>query len=216
MKHIFSFSILIKLAKYSVFFILVILFISNGLVLTLNRNKIFDNPEKMPSNKVGLVLGTSKYLKGGNINPYYKFRIVAAYELYKSGKVKFLLLSGDNRKKNYNEPLKMKKDLIKMGVPAANIYCDYAGFRTLDSVVRSKLVFGQKSITIITQKFHVRRALFIAKFYRINAVGYTAKDISKRGGIKTNIREIFARVKLIIDLLTNKSPKFLGEMIEIS
>jgi SanA protein len=195
--------------------IIVLIFISNVLVLTLNRNKIYNSTDNIPENKTALILGTSKYLKGGELNPYYKYRLDAAYKLYKSGKVEFLLLSGDNRKKNYNEPLTMKKDLIAMGIPAENIYCDFAGFRTLDSVVRSKLVFGQSAITIVTQRFHIRRALFIARYYRIDAVGFTAKDISAKSGFKTNTREVFARVKLIIDLLTNKKPKFLGKSINI-
>jgi SanA protein len=109
---------------------------------------------------VGLVLGTSQYLKNGYLNWYFKYRIEATVELYKKGKIDFILVSGDNSHKNYDEPTAFKNELIKRGIPADQIYLDYAGFRTLDSVVRAKEIFGQTSITIISQKFHNERAIY--------------------------------------------------------
>ena len=102
-------------------------------------------------------------LKNGNNNLYFDYRILAAVELYKAGKIKYILISGDNRKKDYNEPEEMKKALIQKGVPAKFIYLDYAGFRTLDSVVRAKEVFGQNQLTIISQRFHNERAIYLAE-----------------------------------------------------
>jgi SanA protein len=142
-------------------------------------------------------------------------RIRAAAELYHAGKIDYILISGDNRYDYYNEPQMMQDDLIELGVPKEKIFLDYAGFRTLDSVVRAKKVFGLKSFTVISQRFHNERALFIAQNHGLHAVGYNAKDVSKNYGFKTNLREKFARVKVVLDLMTGKEPKFLGEQIEI-
>ena len=141
------------------------------------RNQVFDNLESIPKNKVGLVLGTAKHMTDGTINLYYKYRIDATVELYKAGKIEYVLVSGDNSTKYYDEPSTFKQDLIAKGIPENRIYLDYAGFRTLDSVVRAKEIFGQTSITFISQKFHNQRAIYIANDYDIDAVGYNAKDV---------------------------------------
>lgn len=176
---------------------------------------LYAHVSNTPYNKVGLLLGTSKYTRTGYQNLYFKNRIEAAIELYNAGKIDYIIVSGDNSTKNYNEPKQMRKDLEAKGVPSNKIFEDYAGFRTLDSVIRSKAIFGQKSITIISQKFHNERALTIAKHKKIKAIGYNATDVNASYGFKTNIREKFARVKMMLDLITGKHPKFLGEAIEI-
>jgi len=109
----------------------------------------------------------------------------------------------------------MKTDLMAGGVPENAIFIDYAGFRTLDSVVRIKEIFSQEKFTIISQHFHNERAVYLAHKHRLNAIAYNAKDVDKYFGFKTNMREKLARVKVFIDFLTNKTPKFLGEKIEI-
>ena len=176
---------------------------------------VFGDIESIPENKVGLLLGTSKFLKSGHLNTYFINRIIAAEELFKTGKIKYILISGDNSRKNYNEPQDMKDELIKRGIPEEKIYLDYAGFRTFDSVYRINAIFGQDSFTIISQKFHNQRAIYIANALELNAVGYNAKDVNAYNGFKTKLREKFARVKVFIDLLINKKPKFLGEKIII-
>lgn len=191
------------------------IFVSDWLVRYSAEPHRYSSVEKLPSNKVGLVLGTSKYTSAGYLNPYYQHRIQAAVTLFKAGKVKYLLLSGDNSRLNYNEPIQMKKDLLKAGIPPDRLILDYAGFRTLDSVVRSKKVFGQKAITIISQPFHNARALYIAQAYGLEAVAYDAQDVTLRYGLRVQIREKLARVKMFLDLLVNKQPRFLGERIEI-
>jgi SanA protein len=149
-------------------------------------------------------------------NQYFYNRIKAAVELYESGKIDRIIISGDNSTKYYNEPQDMKEALMEHGIPENRIYQDYAGFRTLDSVIRCKEIFGQNQITIISQKFHNARAVFIARHHQIEAIGYNAKDVNKAAGFKTNVREILARVKLFIDLyVLDQQPKFLGEKIEI-
>lgn len=162
-----------------------------------------------------MLLGTSPTLRSGVRNPYFQNRIQAAAELYKAGKIKYILVSGDNHRTEYNEPEEMRKALIQKGVPEDAIFLDYAGFRTLDSVVRANKIFGQQKFTIISQQFHNQRAVYIASWYGLDTVGYNAKDVSLSVGLKVQVRELFARVKVFIDFLFNKSPKFLGEPIEL-
>ncbi len=176
---------------------------------------LYEQTQDLPHNKVGLLLGTSKFVKKGNINLFYKYRIEAAVKLFKTKKIDYIIVSGDNREKNYNEPETMTRDLIKKGIPANRIIADYAGIRTLDSVIRSREIFGQSRITIISQKFHNERAICIANHKNINAVAFNAQDVPFRYGIKVEIREIFARVKMTLDLLCNKKPKHLGKKIQI-
>ncbi len=174
----------------------------------------FREVQQLPSNHVGLVLGTSKRLGNGQPNLYFEHRIEAAALLYHAGKVRYILVSGDNGSKYYNEPLDMKKALVAKGVPAEAIYMDFAGFRTLDSVVRCKEIFGQSSVTIISQGFHNKRAIFISRQWGIDAIGYDAKDV--QAGLKVSAREVFARVKTFLDLyVLGTKPRFLGESVRI-
>lgn len=177
--------------------------------------KVFAQTEQMPYNPTGLVLGTTPKLDDGRPNLYFDYRMDAAAALYKAGKVRYLLISGDNHRKQYNEPEEMKKALLARGIPEEAMYLDYAGLRTLDSVVRAKEIFGQDSITVISQKFHNQRAIYLADAYGLQAVGYNAKDVNTYTGLKTRIRELFARVKVFIDLVLHKQPKYLGEKIPL-
>lgn len=191
------------------------LIVCNQTIKKHTAAQIYSEVITIPQNKVGLLLGTSPKLKNGNNNLYFDYRILAAVELYKAGKIKYILISGDNRREEYNEPEEMKKALMQKGVPEKSIYLDYAGFRTLDSVVRAKEVFGQNQLTIISQRFHNERAIYLAEKNGINAIGYNAKDVNAYAGLKTNIRELLARVKMFIDLAIDKQPHFLGEKIII-
>ena len=169
----------------------------------------------LPNEKVGLLLGTSRILANGKPNPYFVNRIEAAAELYHAGRIQNIIASGDNSRKNYNEPEDMKNALIKLGVPADKIYEDFAGFRTLDSVIRAKEIFGQDSFIVISQRFHNERAIYLAHQNGITAYGYNAKDVDKDAGFKTNVREKFARVKVFWDFFFGVEPKFGGEKILI-
>ncbi len=170
----------------------------------------YDDIDTIPKNNVGLVLGASKWAPSGSINLFYKHRVDAAVALYKAGKIDYILVSGDNGRKDYDEPTDFKNDLVANGIPAEHIFLDYAGFRTLDSIVRAKKIFGQNAITIISQKFHNERAIYIAQHNDIDAVAYNAKDV-----YKTPPREYLARTKARLDLLFNVTPKFLGDKIAI-
>lgn len=194
----------------------VFLITSNLIIIRSTKAKIYTSIQEVPYNDIGLVLGTSKYTKGG-INLYYRYRMESAAELYFSGKIKHILVSGDNHVNGYNEPEQMKQSLIKLGVPAERITCDYAGLRTLDSVVRLKKIFMTQKVTIISQKFHLQRALFIAKYYNIDAVGYCSKDVGSRYNRTTQFRELLARSKAMLDLyVLGTKPKHLGSEIKIT
>ena len=211
--------IFFRTVKWSIAILLVIsifsIVLANNAIKGNAKGRLFDNVGKTPYNKVGLLLGTSKHLSDGRNNLYYVSRISATFELYKNHKIDYLVISGDNGLKGYNEPEDMKNDLVQLGMPDSIIYLDYAGFRTYDSVIRMNKIFGQNNFTVISQQFHNERAIYIANHFGLNVIGFNAKDVNKYFGVKTKIREQFARVKVFIDILTSKKPKFLGSRINI-
>jgi SanA protein len=184
--------------------------------ITQTGNKYcYSSADSIPHNHCAIVLGTSKYLWNGNRNTYYSSRIKAAVELYNRKKIDFIIVSGDNRNRNYNEPITMYNDLITAGIPARKIILDYAGFRTLDSVVRGKEVFGQDKFTIISQSFHNQRAIYIARKKGIEAIAFNSEDSSGKFATKTRIRELAARILVVFDMMTARQPHFLGEKVII-
>jgi SanA protein len=211
-----------KILKKLMYLLAILLVLVVCIVITCNiiisktsNGLVYNDVNAIPHNKVGLLLGTSKNLKSGQKNMYFFNRIAAAVELYKAHKIDYIVISGDNGRYTYNEPADMQNELIKQGIPKDKIYLDYAGFRTYDSLIRMSKIFVQKSFTIISQEFHNRRAVYIAKRLDLNVVGFNAEDVSAYNGFKTNVREKFARVKVFIDFLVQKEPRFLGEKIEI-
>jgi SanA protein len=180
------------------------------------KGKTYSDVSIIPHRPVGLVLGCPKHAYGGLPNPFFENRIAAAADLYDHGKVNYLVVSGDNHLQSYDEPIDMKNALVEKGVPANRIYLDYAGFRTLDSVVRVKEIFGQDNITIISQNFHNQRAIFLANHHGIDAIGFDAPDVDPQYAFKTVWREQFAKVKALLDVyLFHKQPHFLGQKIAI-
>ena len=200
-----------KLLSYVLGFSLVALiscFIIDRAVSFYVQDRVYEDVEILPHRHYALVLGTSKYVTKGKTNKYYDYRLEASKLLIDQDKVDYLLLSGDNRTIQYNEPRTMFLDLRKMGVSESVMFKDFAGFRTLDSVVRANKVFQVPSFTIISQKFHCERALLIAKHYDIDAICFTAKQPEVYFG--TRVREMFARVKAVLDLIIGVKPYFLG------
>ena len=191
-------------------------FSSDHTIKKFSQTFLFDSIANIPNNKVGLVMGTSKRLSNGSPNLYFKYRIDAAALLYKSGKIELIIVSGDNRTMYYNEPIEMKKELLANGVPDSVIYLDYAGLRTLDSVIRCWKIFGQRKFTVISQKFQNERAVYLARKSGIEAIGFNAEDVSSYDGFRTNLREHFARVKVFMDLLFDTQPRFLGDTVNVS
>ncbi|OIQ26624.1 ElyC/SanA/YdcF family protein [uncultured Vibrio sp.] len=196
---------------------LIFLLVSISLLALIDRwvswktsDTIISDSQLVERYDVAVVLGTSKYL-GRTLNEYYQHRIDAAIELFDQDKIDDFLLSGDNAHRSYNEPWTMKRDLLRAGVPEQNIYLDYAGFRTLDSVIRAKEIFESDDFLIITQRFHCERALFIAKHHNINAHCLAVSGPKNHSGYKVRLREVFARAKAVLDLyVINTQPKFLG------
>lgn len=178
-------------------------------VRTDSDHQVFKSPTQTPFNRVGLVLGCNR-------NVYFYTRVEAASNLFKAGRIEYILVSGDNHAVSYDETSAMKNALMARGIPENRIVCDFAGFSTIDSIVRAQKVFGQTSLTIISQEFHIRRALFIANRKGIDAVGFCAADVETSIAARTLLREQFARVKTVLDLyVLNRKPRFLGVPIQI-
>ncbi len=170
----------------------------------------------LPRNHVGLVLGTSAYGKGHRRNPHFANRIAAAANLFHTGLVKQLLLSGDNGTRGYDEPADMERALLSLGLRPCRLTRDDAGFRTLDSVVRAKEVFGLRRVTIITDRFHCYRAVFLARHFGLAAVAYPSEEVSVEHSLKSRVREWLADVKACLDVyILHTRPKFLGRPIMI-
>jgi len=174
---------------------------ANVLILSSVSSKIYTDIQTIDYSDVALVLGTSQSVNGRTENPFFTYRITAAAELFFQGKVKHILVSGDNSSMHYNEPRDMRHALIKLGVPDSCITMDFAGL--------------QKRITIVSQEFHNYRALFIANHYGIDAIAYNAV-YPEQVTMKTILREYLARPKALLDLyLLHTQPKFLGDKVTI-
>ena len=184
---------------------------ANHRILSRHRDRLFYDVAAVPAADVALVLGANPVTASGQTNLHFLYRIEAAAALYHAGKVRQLLVSGDNHRADYDEPTEMKQALIARGVPTAAITCDYAGFRTLDSIVRAHRIFGLERCTIVTQRYHAARALEIARARGIDANGFCTRDVVLRHSLKTELREILARTGTILDLYVwRRQPHFLG------
>jgi len=186
-----------------------------GINVYINKagSPIYSTVKEVPPKKAALLLGTSKYIAKGKKNYFYTYRIEAAVALWRAGKIKAIVVSGDNASKYYDETTRMYNDLIKAGVPARFIAKDDAGFRTLDSVMRAEAIFDLKDYIIISQRFHLERALFLAHAKGQKAIGFKAKDLrGTPAAYKMQTREILAKTKAFLDVyLLDTQPKFYGE-----
>jgi SanA protein len=172
-----------------------------NLVVNLSaEGKLYDNPEDIPQQRAALVLGTSERLTNGEHNPFFDHRIEVAFALYKLKRVQVIIVSGDNRSVYYNEPAMMRKALLRLGVPDHAIWLDYGGTRTIDSIRRCRLVFGQTRCVVVSQRFHNQRALFLAQFVGLDAVACNAADVEGWAGMRVEAREIGAKVLAFWDL----------------
>ncbi|AMO57803.1 vancomycin high temperature exclusion protein [Endozoicomonas montiporae] len=192
-----------------------LLVVANLLINVSTENYLYSDIDKLPANKVGLLLGTSKYSRTGGNNDHYRLRVDAASKLFKAGKIQYVLISGDNATPYYNEPSTIRRDLLKLGIPAENIYRDYAGFRTLDSIIRAKDVFGLNEFTIISQTYHNKRALYIARNNGTNAIAFNAGD-GRNSDLTNRTREVLARMLALLEVhWFDTEPKYLGPVIDI-
>jgi SanA protein len=190
----------IRLGLFLLISAIVFAIFSNVFIITKTSAYIYEDIKAIPEKEMALVLGTSKKNINGEANSFFENRIEAAAQLFHSGKVKGLLLSGDNRTRYYNEPSDMKKALMEKGVPESVISIDTAGLRTIESVARCKEVFNYQDVTIITQEFHAFRALYISQYYEMDAIAFPAAEVPVYSSTRVTIREFFARPKALLDL----------------
>ena len=207
-----------KIYIYWVFFLLSILwsiFIINIFVLNFSRDWYFDQVEDVTNRYIGLVFWAA--VKGRDTpSDILKDRLTVAYKAYMLGKVEKLIVSGDNSNIYYNEPVVMQKYLLHLWVREDDIYLDYAWFDTYDSLYRARQIFGITSLTLFTQDFHLKRAIYIGKrmWMEVLWVETNLRSYTKR--YYHSFREIFARVKAFIEVeITHPKPRFLGDPIEI-
>lgn len=208
-----------KILSFSIITLIIIISLISISLLWINlttKNKIYSNTENLPFNSVGLIPGCNKYIAQGVINQYYQLRIDAGVKLYNQGKIDYILVSGDNAHASYDEPREMRNSLVEAGIPNDKIISDYAGFRTLDTIVRAKEVFQLDKVTFISQNFQNQRGVFIGNKRDIDVIAFDAENADLIHSFKTLFREIFAKVKMLIDIyITDKEPKFLGDLIII-
>jgi SanA protein len=186
----------------------------NIIVVVSSSAFISDDLDKMPSAEVGLILG-ARVLSDGRLSHMMQDRADAAVELYESGKVKKLIMSGDHGTKTYDEVNTVKKYLLEKGVRAEDLFLDHAGFDTYDSLYRARDIFGAHSVIVVTQKFHEPRAVFIGRSLGMDVHGYIADKREYQGILWNEFREIFSRTKAGVDVVVGAKPKFLGEKIPL-
>ena len=186
----------------------------NFWMIRSTANVVYRDLTAVPTNDVGLVLGTSPRLANGTPNRHFTVRIEAAAALCRAGRVKHLLLSGDNHLQGYDEPTEMKNALLALGLPASAMTLDYAGLRTLDSVARAHEIFGQTKLTIITESFHAPRAIYLAEHFGVNPVAYCPSALPPSWMRTTRVREFGARIKAVLDICVfHRGPHHLGDKI---
>lgn len=181
---------------------------------------VADSIDELKPTKAGLVLGTAPLSRSGRPNRFFVYRMDAAAKLFKSGKVEYLIVSGNQadggrRAGGYDEPTSMRDALVARGVPAARIYRDYAGFHTRDSVLRVSEVFGQSDPIVVSQRFHIERAIFLAQAHGFSFQGYPARDVSGRYGARTMAREVGSRLVAMFDAATARGPRLGGKPIAL-
>ncbi len=194
--------------KYSVLLVLLVVFFSHAVVRQSAQGVIVDDPEVLPGGIPVMVLGTSRFTRSGRTNAFFENRMNAAAQLYHTGRFPILILSGGRTGPSYDEPEMMYLALLERDIPSEWIIRDGAGFRTLDSVVRMRDVFGQDTFIIVSQRFHLERAVFIAKASGLDVWGFAAGDASGTLNLHIRLREYLARVQAILDVyLFRTTPK---------
>ena len=194
-----SVRIVLLLAAAVLLAVSLLILYANGQVARCARF-VYADASQLPDQECALLLGTARIVQGKYLNEYFLSRIEAAAELYRRGKVRKIIVSGDNGRKSYNEPEDMKNELIRLGIPEKDILMDHAGFRTLDSVLRARNLFGYSKYVIVSQQFHCERAVFLARAHGMEPVGFAAREVSPRFRFKRYISEPLARFKAWLDI----------------
>ena len=207
-----------KIIKYIIIWLVVFiasLFLVNFYVLQDSKDTMYNDIENLPEYKVWLVFWASVY-RDGTPSPVLRDRLDGAYDAYQAGKIKKLIVSGDNSVEKYDEPTAMQQYLIARGVTESDIFLDYAGFDTFDSVYRANYIFWVSEMTLFTQSFHLKRALYIADWLWLEAAWYATDYNQYINENYNNRREFFSRIKAFLEIeIINAKPKFLWEPILI-
>ncbi len=184
----------------------------NFYVKTITSNRRYSNPSQIPPQRIAIVLGAGIY--NGQPSPMLADRISAAVELYKLGRVQKLLMSGDNSSEEYDEVTTMQRYAVQLGVPQEDITLDYAGFRTYESCYRANLIFGVKQAVVVTQNFHLPRAVYLCNQLGVDAVGLGTPDwesYRQETIIRYTLREFISTIKALWQVhITRPKPTFLG------
>ena len=208
----------LRVVRYLILLGLLGLLLTTYLAYHINKETeayIYDRVEELPSTYTALVLGAS-VRRNGELSTMLRDRVESALLLYNKGKIKRFLVSGDNRTTNYNEPVAMKKYLLERGVPEEDIFMDFAGFDTYDSVYRASYIFEVDSAIVVSQRFHLPRAVYIARSMGLNFYGYNGDRREYELESRNRFREVAANVKAWIELLIDKEPHFKGDKIPIT
>ena len=168
-------------------------------VYSASKGRVYSDVEEIPHREVGLLLGTNPKGRRGGVNMFYNYRIDAAVELYEAGKVDRILISGAKKGAGYDEPQAMREALVVRGVPDSILVLDGQGFHTIESIVRAKEVYEVDSVTVISQEFHNRRSLYMAKHNGMDAIAYNAANTTiLRWRVLMFLRERASRVKAVL------------------
>lgn len=187
---------------------------ARGFVVFEARGRVFTSPRAVPKRQVALVLG-ARVTADGDASLALEQRVRAAVSLYKSGRVAHLLMSGDNSRREYDEPTVMRRLAVQAGLPKADLTLDYAGFDTWDSCVRAGQIFGVADPVVVTQGFHADRAVFLCRRAGLDAVGFGVSDAALPDRVKLRLRarEWLAAPKAVFEAFTTEKPTYLGEPV---
>lgn len=200
---------LIRIAGLAVFFVV----LTQVMIYLGTTFYIYEEVADVPTGQTALILGAAVY-QDGTLSPIYESRVDKAIELYKEKKVSKILASGDNSTVEHNEVNPVRIYLLGKGIPDEDIFLDHAGFDTYSTMYRARDIFKVSSIIIVSQSFHLPRAVFLARSLGINAYGISAGE--EPAPIKNYVREIFANEKAVLNLIFHRKPKYLGEEIPIT
>ena len=207
-----------RITKYIIILALiisVIIICVNLYVVTITKSKI-KTIEEIDSNDIDCIIILGAGVRGNSPSPMLEDRLITGMNLYNQGMSSKIIVSGDHGKEYYDEVNVMKDYLLENDIPSENIFMDHAGFSTYDSIYRAKEIFKADKVIIVTQEYHLYRALYIAKELDLEAYGVTANRREYNYQLKREIREIAARVKDFIKTIFKPEPKYLGEIIPVS
>lgn len=208
-----------KIIKYA----LIVLIIGILIILSINvyvivsaKQQIITNNDYSNLKDVDCIIILGAGIWGDKPSPMLEDRLLQGIDLYKNNVSSKIIMSGDHSKEDYDEVNVMKDYAIEKGVPSENIFMDHAGFSTYESIYRAKEIFGAKKIVIVTQKYHLYRALYIANMLGLDAYGVNSDPREYVGAIYRELREILARNKDFVKCIFKLEPTYLGDTISVS